>query len=280
MSDGNAESVLSGNSSDGVGAPVSGVAEQTQADWTSGFDDNIRGIVQTKGWKSPNDVINSYSNLEKLMGSDKAGRGVILPKDDAPPEEWGKFYQKLGRPENPDGYKLNVPDGASQEFANTAAKKFHELGITAKQGEQLAQWWNEHMGSAQHTYDEQFAQKSVIEIQDLKKEWGVKFDENAEIAKRAIRESGMSDDEAIAIERAIGIKKAAQVFSFLGKQFAESQAKGMDSGKSSFAATPSDAKAKIAALRNDQQWTSKYLNGDVDARAEFERLHRIAYPDT
>jgi hypothetical protein len=54
---------------------------------------------------------------------------------------------------------------------------------------------------------------------------------------------------------------------------------GENSGPGQFGVTAADAKAKIAALQKDTGWTAKYLNGDVSARQEFDRLHKIAYPD-
>ena len=262
----------------GGGAGAGSAAPQ---DWTASFDDGTRGFIQTKGWKSPADVLGSYQNLEKLLGADKAGRGVVLPKDDAPPEEWGQFYGKLGRPESADGYKLPLPEGDTGEFAKTASGWFHEAGLTAKQAEVLASKWNEFGSAQMQAQAEKFAQQSVIDEQDLKKAWGKDFEANAELARRACREAGLSDAEGQAIERALGLKKAAEVFSFLGKQFAEAPMKGGEGASSGrFGTTPEAAKSRIEALKKDPDWSAKYLKGDADARGEFARLHQIAFPES
>lgn len=272
MSDATNGSALAGN-------PAPGAGEGGTGDWTSSFPDEIRGVIQTKGWKNPGDVINSYSNLERLLGADKAGRGVVLPKDDAPAEEWASFYNRLGRPESTDGYKLPVPDGDAGAFAKQAASWFHEAGLTAKQAETLSAKWNEHMGGTMQSQQAEFEQKAALDMQDLQKAWGEKFEANAELARRARREAGLSDQEGQAIERALGLKKAAEVFAFLGKQFAEAPMKGGEGAQAGrFGGTPEDARARIAALKQDAGWTSRYLSGDADARAEFERLHKIAFP--
>ena len=282
MSDAANGSAPAGNPA-GQGAAGDGGAGGAAApqDWTTGFPDEVRGVIQTKGWKSPADAIGSYMNLEKLMGADKAGRGVVLPKDDAPAEEWAQFYQRLGRPESVDGYKLPLPDGDTGAFAKTAAQWFHEAGLTTKQAETLAAKWNEFSSSTMEQQEAQFSQQSALDMQDLQKTWGDKFEANAELARRARREAGLSDAEGQAIERALGLKKAAEVFAFLGKQFAESPMKGGEGATAGrFGGTPEDAKARIAALKSDKEWTAKYLNGDVEARSEFERLHKIAFPQT
>lgn len=270
------------NGSAGAGNPAPGAGGDGgagAADWTTSFDDGTRGFIQTKGWKTPADVLGSYQNLEKLLGADKAGRGVVLPKDDAPPEEWAAFHNRLGRPETVDGYKLPVPEGDKGEFAKQAASWFHEAGLTTKQAETLAAKWNEHMGGSMQSQQAAFEQQAAIDVQDLQKEWGDKFEAQSELARRAIREAGMSKEDGQAIERALGIKKAAQVFAFLGKQFSEAPMKGGEgANRGAFGGTPEDARARISALKGDAGWTAKYLSGDTDARAEFERLHRIAFP--
>lgn len=275
MSDAANGSAGAGNPAPGAGDGGAGAA----ADWTATFSDDVRGVIQTKGWKSPADAIGSYMNLEKLLGADKAGRGVVLPKDDAAADEWGAFYNRLGRPDSAEGYKLPVPDGDAGAFAKTAASWFHEAGLTGKQAEALAAKWNEHVGGTMQAQQAEFEQKAAVDLQDLQREWGDQFEAQAELARRARRESGLSEAEGQAIERALGLKKAAQVFAMLGKQFAEAPVKGGEgAGRGSFGATPEDAKARISALKADAGWTAKYLSGDTDARSEFERLHRIAYP--
>lgn len=245
------------------------------------LDADTGAWVQSKAIPDVKTALTSYRNLETLLGADKAGRAIVPPKDDAPAEEWLAFWNKLGRPETADGYKLPVPEGDAGEFAKVAASWFHEAGIPAKQAQKLAAKWNEFQTAAATKAEAEFTQKSALDLQELQKAWGGEFEANAELARRARREAGLSDDEGIAIERALGVKKAAEVFSFLGKQFAEAAMKGGEGpGRGVFGATPQEAKARIEALKGDADWTAKYLNGDIDARAEFERLHRIAYPTT
>ena len=40
-----------------------GAAGQQQAPWYQSFPDEVRGLVETKGWQTPVDAITSYANL-------------------------------------------------------------------------------------------------------------------------------------------------------------------------------------------------------------------------
>lgn len=279
MSDANGSTIV-GNPAGAAPAGSEGGAPAPQ-DWTATLPEDVRGVVQNKGWRSPADAIGSYQNLEKLLGADKAGRALVPPKEDASPEEWQAFYGKLGRPDAADGYKLPVPEGDTGEFAKQAAAWFHEAGLTTKQAEALAAKWNEYSTGMMDSQSAQFEQQAALDLQTLQKEWGPQFEANSELARRAIREAGLSKDEGAAIERALGLAKAAKVFAFLGKQFAEAPMKGGEGGSGGrFGATPEAARARISALKGDPDWSARYLKGDADARAEFARLHEIAFGQT
>jgi hypothetical protein len=264
-----------------AGNPAADAAGQqsggSQGQWFDSFPEEIKGVAQLKGWQSPVDAIQSYSNLEKLMGADKAGRGVVLPKDDAPAEEWGKLYDKLGRPKSPDEYKLPIPDGDTGEFAKVAASKFHELGITAKQAESLAEWWNANSQQMQQGQLAAIAQNSEAEMQALQGEWGKEFDANIESARRATRQFGVEAQTLEKIENAIGTKEMLKLFSSIGKGLGEDSY--VDGGKSGgFGMSPEAARVRIGQLKADSEWSSKYLSGNADAKAELERLMKSAYP--
>ncbi len=250
---------------------------QPQGQWFDAFPEDVRGTVQTKGWASPLDAIQSYTNLEKFLGADKSGRGLVIPKDDATPDEWGQVYDKLGRPTSPDQYKIAMPDGSPPEFAQAAAGKFHELGLNARQAEGLSAWWNqqaETMSGAQQT---QTAQAAEIEMAQLQQEWGKEFDSNIEAGRRAARQFGADEAILSKMEGALGTKGMLQFFAKIGKGMGEdSFVDGSSGGK--FGMSPEAARVRINQLKNDPTWSNKYLSGDADAKAELEKLMRSGYP--
>ena len=198
-----AGSVLAGNPAPEAAAGGNQPAQEAVSvpEWAAGLSETARTVVANKRWTDPSAAIESYASLEKYLGADKAGRGLVLPKDDAPAEEWGQVFAKLGKPESPEGYQIPLPEGDDGSFAKMVTPLFHQANLTAKQAEALASGWNELVAQQQAAEQEKWAQESTIQVDQLKREWGSTFEANAALAQRAIREAGATTDEALAIER-------------------------------------------------------------------------------
>jgi hypothetical protein len=66
-------------------------------DWLDAIDPESAAFARTKGWEDLDAVIRSYQNLESLLGSDRAGRTIVLPSSEgdteALREKWGRRYE-------------------------------------------------------------------------------------------------------------------------------------------------------------------------------------------
>lgn len=175
-----------------------GSAVETVTDPFSGLSEDTRKWVETKGYKSPEDIVTAYKNAEQKLGS-----SLTPPKDDAPAEEWDKFYGKLGRPETPDAYDLKRPEGLPEDMpwnadAESAFKTWaHEDGLTPKQAQgqlsKFAQFQAEQFKAAQA------AQAEAVETthSELTKEWGAPdsegFKTKLAMADRAMKKLGLTE---------------------------------------------------------------------------------------
>lgn len=153
---------------------------------TEWYPPEAKEYVANKGWKGPADTLTAYQSLEKLMTADKAGRTVVLPKDDTDAEGIKAFRTKLGVPDAPDAYELPFPEGEDGEFAKTAASWFHEAGVPKAAAQKIAQAWNDFIGKEIEAGQQADAARAKTEIDGLRSEWGDKFDAHSELAKRAI----------------------------------------------------------------------------------------------
>jgi len=87
---------------------TSSTAPTSTGTWIDSIEDSeLKGYVSNKGWSDPAELAKGYQNLEKLLGSEK----MPMPKGPEDAEGWNRVYDKLGRPESPDGYGIKAPDG-------------------------------------------------------------------------------------------------------------------------------------------------------------------------
>lgn len=256
-------------------APSAGVTTQgapAPADWTASLDEATRGYVQNKGFKDPGSVLESYRNMEKLIGVPKE-RLLQLPENTSDKAQMDAFYAKLGRPEKPEGYGIKA-EGADPEFVKWASGTFHELGLTAEQGKNLIDKW----GGYSKTFEDQQKvaneEKIKAETEGLQKKWGAAYDKNLKQVKAAMNKFGVPIEAIANIEGLVGYANAMELMSNIGKSIGES---GFVTGdkSSSFGGelTPSQAAERINSLKTDNLFIDKLMKGDVASKNEWSRLH-------
>lgn len=253
------------------------------APWFGELDQDLTGYVENKGWKNPADAISGYRNLEKLLGADRAGNTVVLPKD-GDQEGWDNLFSRLGRPESPDKYDFKMPEGGDETLAGWFRENAHKAGLNTKQAGQLFDAWNQFNETFVKESQEKLALQSEQDMRDLKREWGQTFDANIQAGRAAASKFGFTGDDIAAIEQAIGTKAVLQKFAAIGRGFGEDRFEGAGTSSQSFGITPAAAQAKIAELQSDKsfiaQYTDKHNPGHQQALQKMQQLMNAAYPET
>ena len=255
-------------------------------DWnTAGLAQEHLNLVTERGWKSPDDVMKSYRNLETATGVPPE-RLIKLPsaKDAADPKVWNDIYTKLGRPETADKYVIPVPEGDKGEFAAAVKPWLHEAGVSQSQASKLATKWNEHLVATQKARQAQLAETNAKDVADLKTQWGADYDTRAALVDRAAEQFGMKQEHLDAFKTAMGPKAAMEFLYNIGSKIAveDKTVPGMNGQQPGFAMTPDAAKAKIEQLKGDRDFAALFNSKDAkqrsEARSEISRLHQIAFP--
>lgn len=260
-------------------APAAGVAPTAQpapgSVWSASFDEDTRAYVSNKGWKEPTDLLNSYRNLERFAGGAKDL--LELPGPDADPTTLDAFYNRLGRPEDPDKYGLEVPQGGDPELVNWFKSTAHKNGLTAKQAQALYTEWNGMSGSLQEKLQQQQHQESAQAINTLKGEWGQQYDSMIDMGKRAVAALGYDAGRLSAIEDKLGTSEMLKLFATIGSKMGEDQF--VDGGRdaSGFGVTSESARQQISELKMDKEFMGQYLSGNKDAVAKMRRLMEAAH---
>ncbi len=217
-------------------------------------------------------------SAQKMVGADK----IVIPGEHATEEDWGNVFNKLGRPETPDGYKLvkpeNIPEGLPYNEEGVTAFKTvaHKLGLLPEQTKALFEWYNSSVidgfTQAQNTHKETLDNA----VAALKKDWGAAYDQKMKTALDAVR--AFADEDAYAaLEEGLGNDpRLVKVFAKIGESISEDKLKGGNQ-----AHTPKEAQSEINRILADKKhpYHNKKDPGHKAAVGQMEQLYAEVYPE-
>ncbi len=168
--------------------------------WVAGLrEEDNRTLVEAKQWKSADDAIKSYRDLEA-----HASKAVKVPGEEATAEDWNAFYDKMGRPESPDKYELKLnTEAVPQDFPydEKSAIEFrtwaHEAGLNPKQAQILHDKFVAHQAGGFTSMREAAVKAEGDAHRAITATWGDPdtdgYKHNLEYASRAISQLGLKD---------------------------------------------------------------------------------------
>lgn len=187
--------------SNGQGSDQSGAANNQGRGWLAGLPSDLRDKSEFQSMQKVGDLAKAY-----LDNQSKLAKAVVPPGDNARDDEVKAFREKLGVPENPDGYEIDST--GDEEFADVFRKAAHKEGLTPKQAkslhEEIMKVSRDIMTKAQNE------RKAKMEEgqKSLKEEWGDKYEANDIAARRfaalagaemvdALTENGLIEDPRV-----------------------------------------------------------------------------------
>lgn len=199
-------------------------------------------------FKDAGGLAKSYLSASKMVGADK----IPVPGQHATDEDWSNVFKKLGLPESPDKYELQLPDNVKADdpllkaFKDTA----HKQGILPKQAKELFGWFLESAKTSQQTAQNAQLAKTAEGISGLQKQWGEAYKQEVSVAQaglkaldptgelsKMVRESGMGNDPTF-----------IKLMNTYGKTLGEAAISGAGGGS---AMTPAQVQSKIDSMMND-----------------------------
>lgn len=249
---------------------------ETQSDDKGWANAQYEEVIQAKGWNNADDVLQSYTNLEKTIGADK----VSLPASDQSILEWDG-WSKLGVPEDASEYALAAPEGMGnydQDLSQEMRSIFHEAKLTPEQAQFVHDKYVERfMGQTDLAQANQTQQIEAWD-KEIKDEFGTAFDERISAARTAVREFGGDDLANLMDETGLG-NHPVLVKAFVKAGMALGQSGQFKEGNSgSFGITPADAQAQIATMRANPALTDQNHPEYKVMNEKLTRLYEIAYP--
>ena len=148
--------------------------QEQQVDFKSLIPEDYKEEKSLQNFSNMDDFVKSYLHSQKLVGADK----IPVPNKMATDDDWKAVYDRLGRPETPDGYKYDLPKETKLEEKTLKAfsEEAHKLGLLPKQAQGIINYYNSLAEQTEQaaTVNEE-ASRAEAEVQ-LRKEYGPAYD--------------------------------------------------------------------------------------------------------
>jgi len=245
-------------------------------DWK--LDPEIAKEEALLNFKSPEDLVKSYVHAKKFVGADK----IKVPSSHTTDEEWKQIYTKLGLPESPDKYKLDLPADIKldQEFLNKFLGSAHASGILPKQAENIVKFYNEQIAENIKVIDAERKESYEKNQKELKDAWGEAYSDNLNSAKFAVKELGGEELEKHL--RETGFFADAKVVMMLAKAGKALSGDSVPGVKNSTGGTltPEQAAIKMDEIRAEMIKINDSNNPKYLALQKEQNIYaKYAYPD-
>lgn len=275
----------------------------TSSDWLGTLPEDLRTDPTLSSIKDVQTLAKGYVSAQRMLGgripipSQEASEEVRnefyaklasvpnvvrLPDEDSKDYETtlGEVYDRLGRPKDPSGYKLELPEGldVDENYVKSMAVLSHKAGLTNKQFKALAE--HELQRGFEMQSQAEKAQKQSVEF--LNKTWGNKFNENMSLAKNVVNKYAQAYPEATQeiINGPAGNNPVVlMMLAEMGKLYQQEGTLAINNGTSG-ARTPEEAKSLIADVLGNAKhpYHDKSNPAHNDAVRKMEGLYKDAFP--
>jgi len=262
-------------------------AAQVTQDWKSSLPEDLRMDPSIANQPSVESMGRSYISAQRMVGLDK----IAVPTEHSTDEEWTQVYDKLGRPESPEGYDLqmnNVPEGleANPQLVDWFKGTAHKIGMTPRQAQELADRYNIMAGEVEQSPDELAIAAEAKEqegVRSLQREYGKAFDTKIDTAKAVLNQYGgeellglkLEDGTQLASNPTL-VRTLVNIGDFMQGRLGEDTLRGAKTGGD--AMTPADAQRELNTIQvqGGPYWDSTHP-GHAAAVAESLKLNEYIH---
>jgi len=232
--------------------------------WKEAISEEFRQDPNIEKFTEIDALAKSYINATKMIGQDK----VAVPNKNSTEDQWNEVYDKLGRPESPDKYALDVKsdvvpldNGAVKQFAENA----HKLGLSNKQAQGVLEFYKNSMeGTAQQSkIDTETAQ--VQAEQELRQEWGREFENNVKKAGALAKANINSDILDLELKSGIRVGDHPELIKGFAKIASMMSEDKIVSPESDSASKSADIESEISTITNNTDgpyWNKQHPDHD------------------
>lgn len=260
----------------GSGGGQGGGGQNGGGSWRDALPADLRDHAALKSHADVVSLAKEHVNAQQLIGR----KGVILPGENAKPEDWDKVYDALGRPKDPQGYGIKRPDAVPEDRwdgkrADWWAGVAHKAGLTPAQEKAIREATFAADGEGAAARAAAVKQAGEQLDQKLRGEWGAAYDANMKTVEAGLGFMGLDDQTLIGL-RGLGLGESMiRALHKIGSSLGDSQLKGSGAGQGG-GMTPEQIKAEQKAIRANPAYFArdhaehKTLVARMDELAQLE----------
>jgi|GEM_PF-1126722 len=237
--------------------------------WLSTLDDGTRQWATDQGIKTPADLAKAHQDL--------MGKALVVPGEDTTDEERDAFYQRLGRPEKPEGYEFQKPEDVpsyNDGFADWFRGSAHAAGLSAAQAGALH---DQFVAFAKQQAQDAAADRAEAQTQGkaaLKQQWGSKYGANLDLANRVVASTpGLK--ERLAEFDLTNVPELAAILAEHGRATLGEDT--LVTGDSPGSADLEQEKQTLRALKEKKDWAGFAAGG---GQARLDEIYVLQNPGT
>lgn len=206
------------------------------------LSDEYKNEKSLSTFKDADSMAKAYINLQKLVSKKITSLS---------PEELKQIDKNFGAPETAEEYDIKANDIINEDDAKNFAKIAHEIGIPKEKFEKLFSAYSDNSLKQYESHMEKVQLNLVEEERQLKKEFGVAFDQNIKLANEALRKFGGQDLVNVLTQNNLQNNPAlVKAFTEMGKIIADDTKIG-ETKRSNYIPTPEEAKQKAVDFRKE-----------------------------
>lgn len=249
--------------------------ESAPADWRDSLPEGVKNWQEAQQSTDPDMFWQQMEHMRSSMGN-----SLRIPSEDAGQETWDEFkskianvpgvaffdendpsaiYDRMGRPQDANAYQFSEVEGfdADPESEGAFRKVAHEAGLNSEQADKIHQWLATSISADAAASKASFD----ADIDQLRGEWGAKFEHNTGIARQAVNviEQNVSGFREYLEQSGAGNSgQFIRAMAFLGNLFGE---QGAMQFSPTAAMSPHEARLQISDIRNNP---SHPFNNELD----------------
>ncbi len=248
-------------------------AQPTNENWYSTLSEEYRNHPSIQKFNDANGLAKSYLNLESMMGQEK----IPVPKGVDDSNAWGLYRKAFNVPEAAENYNIKI-EGVEDEKLGLFKELFHKHNISQDTAQALADAYVEDLKGL-FAHQDQLKQVAMENAtNDLKKEWGLKYEENLKTARNFLEKMAGNEEDYKYFEGVIGNDaKFIKLLSKMGESISEGSLGGFESQTGGFVKTPKEAEAELNSILNNPD--DAYWAGSRNRRNNITycKEHNLSY---